>query len=219
MKLRNIKLKTLVRLAFAAMLFCVCVWLASVALIYSFSEGRIFDSARIEQAPHCKAGVVLGCRKILSNGLGNLYFSRRIAAAAELYKSGKVDYLIVSGDNHIHEYDEPTDMKESLIEAGIPEERIVCDYAGFRTLDSVVRAKKVFCVDSFIIVTQEDHLRRAIFTARGFGCDAYGYVAEDVNLRYSVLTRIREQFAKISAVGDVIIRRNPKFLGPQEPLD
>jgi protein tyrosine phosphatase (PTP) superfamily phosphohydrolase (DUF442 family) len=109
-------------------------------------------------------------------------------------------------------------MKESLAKEGIPAELVVCDYAGFRTLDSVVRAKKVFGLDSFIVVSQKDHVRRAVFTARGFGCNAYGYAAPDVNRRYSIKTPIREQLAKVAAVLDVILRRGPKFLGPLEPL-
>jgi SanA protein len=91
----------------------------------------------------------------------------------------------------VHDYDEPSYMKESLVEAGVPFERIVCDYAGFRTLDTVVRAKKVFGLDSFIIVSQPDHVRRAVFTARGFGCDAYGYAADDVRGRHSIKTTAR----------------------------
>ena len=105
-----------------------------------------------------------------------------------------------------------------LVAAGVPSERIVCDSAGFRTLDSVVRAKEVFGLGSFIVISQSDHVRRAVFLARGFGADAYGYAAEDVNGRYSIKTTIREQFAKIGAVFDVVIRRKPKFLGPKETL-
>jgi SanA protein len=198
---------------------CVAVAMAASALaIYWASAGRVFDKPSVDKLPHCRAAVVLGCCKVLANGLNNLYFTRRITAAAELYKAGKVDCFIVSGDNHVKTYDEATDMKNSLVEAGVPADRIVCDYAGFRTLDSVVRAKKVFGVDSFIVVSQADHVRRAVFTARGFGCDAYGYAAPDVNGRYSVKTRIREQFAKVAAVLDVILRRGPKFLGPREHL-
>ena len=193
-------------------------WLGSAIAVYAVSSGRVFDSASIDAVPHRRAAVVLGCVRMLSNGLNNLYFSRRIDAAAELYKAGNVDCLIVSGDNHVKGYDEPSDMKESLVESGVPAERIVCDYAGFRTLDTVVRAKKVFGLDSFIIVSQPDHVRRAVFTARGFGCDAFGYAAKDVNGRYSIKTTIREQLAKIAAVADVVLRRRPKFLGPRETL-
>ena len=201
-----------------AVVVMVLAWGASAIAVYAVSSGRVFDSAGIDSVPCQRAAVVLGCVRTLPNGLNNLYFTRRIDAAAELYKAGKVDCLIVSGDNHVKGYDEPSDMKESLAKAGVPADRIVCDYAGFRTLDTVVRAKKVFGADSFIIVSQPDHVRRAVFTARGFGCDAYGYAAKDVNGRYSIKTTIREQLAKIAAVADVVFRRSPKFLGPRETL-
>ena len=208
----------IIKFAAIAVAVMALVWGASAIAVYAVSSGRVFDSASIDAVPHRRAAVVMGCVRTLPNGLDNLYFSRRIDAAAELYKAGKVDCLIVSGDNHVKGYDEPSDMKESLINAGVPADRIVCDYAGFRTLDTVVRVKKVFGLDSFIIVSQPDHVRRAVFTARGFGCDAYGYAAKDVNGRYSIKTTIREQLAKIAAVADVILRRSPKFLGPRETL-
>ncbi|MBP5511063.1 MAG: YdcF family protein [Kiritimatiellae bacterium] len=200
-----------------AALVVLLVWGLSVWAIQTAAKGRVFDKHTIAAMPSRRAAVVLGCARLLPSGL-NLFFLRRIEAAAELYKSGKVDCLIVSGDNHIKTYDEATDMKDALVRSGVPEDRVVCDYAGFRTLDSVVRAKKVFGLDSFVIVSQPDHVRRAVFLARGFGVDAYGYAAKDVNLRYSVKTRIREQFAKVAAVLDVVIRRRPKFLGPLEKL-
>ena len=215
MNMRRLKFFKFAAIGVAVM---VLAWCASAIAVYAISSGRVFDGARIDAVPRQRAAVVLGCVRTLPNGLNNLYFSRRIDAAAELYKAGKVDCLVVSGDNHVKGYDEPSDMKESLVNAGVPAERIVCDYAGFRTLDTVVRAKKVFGLDSFIIVSQPDHVRRAVFTARGFGCDAYGYAAKDVNGRYSIKTTIREQLAKIAAVLDVILRRSPKFLGPREPL-
>ena len=215
MNKRRLRIIKYVAIAVAVM---VLAWCASAIAVYAASSGRVFDSVSIDAVPHRRAAVVMGCVRTLPNGLNNLYFSRRIDAAAELYKAGKVDCLVVSGDNHVKGYDEPSDMKESLVNAGVPAERIVCDYAGFRTLDTVARAKKVFGLNSFIIVSQPDHVRRAVFTARGFGCDAYGYAAKDVNGRYSIKTTIREQLAKIAAVADVIFRRSPKFLGPRETL-
>lgn len=207
-------------LCILAILIIVCffVWFGCLVIINLVSSDRIFNTTTIDNAPHCRVAIVLGCRKILNNGCVNLYFQNRINAAVELYNSGKVDCLIVSGDNHTVGYDEATDMKESLVVAGVPEDRIVCDYAGFRTLDSVVRAKKIFGADSFYVVSQEEHARRAVFTARGFGCEAYGFAANEVHVHYSLMTRVREQFAKICAVFDVIIRREPKFLGPKESL-
>ena len=184
------KRKKIVKFAAWGIVAALVAWGVSAIAVYWVSAGRVFDKP--SDVPHCRAAVVLGCRKALPNGHLNLYLTRRIAAAAELYKAGKVDCLIVSGDNHIKEYDEASDMKESLAEAGVPADRVICDYAGFRTLDSVVRAKKVFGLDSFIVVSQKDHVRRAVFTARGFGCNAYGYAAPDVNGRYSIKTTIRE---------------------------
>ena len=212
------RLSILYKMGKVLILSVLLAWAGTVAAIYGFSSGRLYARANLDSVPVMRAGVVLGCVKTLPNGLENLYFHRRIVAAAELYRSGKVSCLVVSGDNHVKGYDEPSDMKEALVAAGVPSDRIVCDYAGFRTLDTVVRAKEVFGLDSFILVSQSDHVRRAIFLARGFGAEAYGYAAEDVNGRYSIKTTIREQFAKLGAVLDVIIRRKPKFLGPKEIL-
>lgn len=197
---------------------CVTIWAVSAFAILQVSKDVVFDSARVENVPTCRAAVVLGCNRLTRLGTENLFFTRRIAAAATLYKCGKVDCLIVSGDNHRKGYDEPSDMKEALVTFGVPANKIVCDYAGFRTLDSVVRAKEVFGLKSFIVVSQPEHVRRAVFLGRAFGCDAYGFEAQDVNGRYSIKTKIREQFAKIAAVIDAVIRRSPKFLGEKVEL-
>lgn len=193
-------------------------WGASALLISCFAYGRIFDRSSIADIPTHRAAVVLGCSQRVQGGQANLYFLLRMEAVEELFNAGKIDTVIVSGDNHVKGYDEPTDMKSALVSAGIPADRIVCDYAGFRTLDSVVRAKEVFGLDAFVIVSQPAHLKRAVFLARSFGCEAMGYAAEDVNGRYSIKTTLREQLAKIAAVLDALVRRDPKFLGPREEL-
>lgn len=197
---------------------CVTIWAVSAFAILQVSKDVVFDKDRVDNVPTCRAAVVLGCNRITRLGAENLFFTRRISAAVELYKRGKVGCLIVSGDNHRRGYDEPSDMKEALIKAQVPADRIVCDYAGFRTLDSVVRAKEVFGLKSFIVVSQPEHVRRAVFLGRAFGCEAYGFEAQDVNGRYSIKTKIREQFAKIAAVIDAVIRRSPKFLGEKVEL-
>ena len=194
------------------------VWGIADVGIRIASSGRLYDKTTIEQVPDARAAVVLGCVRILKDGSRNRFYGYRIRAAAELYKAGKVKAVIVSGDNHVKGYDEPSDMKEDLVAAGIPAEKVVCDYAGFRTLDSVVRAKEVFGAERFIVVSQPFHVRRALFLAWGFGCDAYGYAAEDVRGINSVMTLLREQLAKIAALMDVVIRRQPKFLGSKEAL-
>ena len=194
------------------------LWGVADVAIRMASSGRVYSKATVDAIPSVRAAVVLGCSRTVSGGLGNLYYQRRIRAAAELYAAGKVRAVVVSGDNHVRSYDEPTDMKADLVACGVPVDRIVCDYAGFRTLDSVVRARKVFGLEEFVVVSQPFHVRRAVFIARGFGINAVGYEAEDVSGRHSVKTCLREQLAKIAAVIDVVIRRRPKFLGPQEQV-
>lgn len=164
-------------------------------------------------APH-KVALVLGCAKTLANGRANLYFKHRITAAHELYRQGTVDYLLVSGDNSRSDYDESTDMKDALIALGVPAERIVCDYAGFSTLDSVVRAKEVFQLDAFIVVSQEFHVRRAIYIAEKHGLDVAGYAAQEVSGAGGIRTNARELLARVKTLLDVhLLGREPKFLG------
>src|SRR5215831_4157585 len=143
------------------------------------ANGRLYRN--VASIPHRRVGLVLGCSEYLGRGYVNPFFTTRIQAAADLFRAGKVDYLIVSGDNHRKGYDEPTAMKCALVRSGIPEDRIVCDYAGFRTLDSVVRAKAVFGQDQVTVISQEFHARRAIFLAQHRGMDAIGFAAQAVD--------------------------------------
>jgi len=157
--------------------------------------------------------LVLGCPRQVS-GVPNQFFKNRIDAAAELFQHHKIDYLIVSGDNHVQGYDEPTDMKNALLDKGVPVDRIYLDYAGFRTLDSVVRAKEIFGQTSITVISQRFHNQRAIFLASHRGIDAIGFNAKEVDVRYSFKTRCREQFAKVKAVLDIyVFRKQPHFLG------
>ena len=194
------------------------LWGGADAAIRVASSGRVYSKTTVDAVPSARAAVVLGCSRTVRGGLGNLYYQRRIRAAADLFASGKVRAVLVSGDNHVKSYNEPTDMKGDLVACGVPADKIVCDYAGFRTLDSVIRARKVFGLEDIIVVSQPFHVRRAVFLARGFGINAFGYEAEDVSGRHSVKTCLREQLAKIAALIDVVIRRQPKFLGPLEKV-
>lgn len=168
----------------------------------------------IEGLPDAPVAVVLGAAPRLANGRVNLFFRPRLEAAARLFKAGKVKALIVSGDNGSEDYDEPTEMKRVLIELGVPEGRVVCDYAGFRTLDSMVRAKEVFGQSRFIVVSQRFHNERAVYLARAFGIEAWGLNAKDVPVALSVKTFLREKLACVKAVLDVnVLHTQPKFLG------
>jgi SanA protein len=173
--------------------------------------GRI--SASLDTLEPADAGLVLGSSMLLRNGYGNPYFTNRIAAAAALFASGKVKYLIVSGNQAGGGYDEPTDMRNVLVAAGVPENRIYRDYAGFRTLDSVLRAKAIFGQDRVILVSQHFHLVRALFLAAEHGLDFEGFEAEDVPLRYGVTTQIREALARVWALIDIVDRRAAHFGG------
>ena len=146
-----------------------------------------------------------------------MYFKYRINPAVELYRAGKIKHIIVSGDNSLKEYNEPKQMQQALIQKGVPESAITLDYAGFRTLDSVVRGKKVFGQQKFIIISQKFHIERALFIAHKYGIDAIGFAALDPPEKYSIKTKVREVFAKTKAVIDLyIINKKPKFLGKKE---
>ena len=164
--------------------------------------------------PSRKVGLVLGASKKTSRGTNNLYFSYRIQAAYELFKSKKVQYLLLSGDNHVKGYDEPSDMREALLALGVPDSSIVLDYAGFRTLDSVVRSNEVFGEDSITIISQEFHNQRALFISNKHNINAIGFNSKEVNKNYSFKTRFREYFARVKCVLDIyVLYTSPKFLG------
>jgi SanA protein len=160
-----------------------------------------------------KVGLLLGTSKY-AYGRPNLYFANRIDTAVALYKAGKIECLLVSGDNSRKNYNEPQDMKEALVKPGVNAEDIYLDYAGFSTLDSVVRANRVFNVKSMTIISQQFHCERAIYIARAHGVEAVGYAAKDVSGALSTKVKLREYLARAKAVMDVaIIRREPKFYG------
>ncbi|KQR95012.1 hypothetical protein ASG01_03925 [Chryseobacterium sp. Leaf180] len=175
------------------------------------SENFVFDD--IKNLPQAKTGLLLGTSKMLSNGYLNTYFTNRIDAAAELYKSGKIQYIIVSGDNSRKNYNEPEDMQQALINQGIPEDRIFLDFAGFRTLDSVIRAKEIFGQEKLIVISQKFHNERAVFLAQKNGIEAYGYNAVDVNKFYGLKTNLREKLARAKVFWDFMFGVEPKFGG------
>lgn len=163
--------------------------------------------------PKNKVGLVLGTSKYSSGGGINLYFRYRINAAVSLYKNGKIDFILVSGDNETMHYNEPRDFKNELIKRGIPKEKIFLDYAGFRTLDSVIRAKQVFGQKNITIISQKFHNERAIYLAGKNNINAIGFNADDPSIKYGFKTQFREYFARTKAFLDIIFSVEPKFLG------
>lgn len=177
------------------------------------TRSNSYISYKTEDLPAAKTALLLGTSKSLNNGFPNAYFYNRIFAAVELYKTGKIQYIIVSGDNSRKDYNEPEDMQIALMEHGIPKDRIFLDFAGFRTLDSVVRAKEIFGQTKLIIVSQKFHNERAVFLARQNGMEAFGFNAEDVNKYAGFKTNMREYIAKAKAYWDLIFGVEPKFGG------
>jgi len=160
-----------------------------------------------------EVGLLLGTSRY-AYGRPNLYFVNRINAAAELYRAGKVESILVSGDNSSRSYNEPQDMKEALIAAGVDAEDIYLDYAGFSTLDSVVRASKVFNIQSLTVISQQFHCERAIYIARAHGVNAVGYAAKDVFGASATRVKLREYLARAKAVIDIaIMGTEPTYYG------
>ena len=181
---------------------------------YTVKSCATYCYSDINSVPQAETALLLGAAKITPNGVPNLYFAGRIEAAAKLFHAGKIKHILISGDNSRKDYDESTDMKNALIERGVPEAAMTLDYAGFRTLDSVVRAKNVFGKKKFLVITQTGHAERAVYIARKHGIDATAfYAAEPTHLQWLVKrNRKREKFARIAAWCDVnILCRKPKF--------
>ena len=184
------------------------------------SHGRVFTN--IGELPVNDVGLVLGTSARGPAGWENPFFANRIAAAAELYRAGKVKHLLLSGDNRHVSNDEPTDMRNALAKHGVPESATTLDYAGFRTLDSLARAKEVFGVSKLTIVTDDFHVDRALLLARHYGIDAAAYPSKPVPFKWSKKTRLREVGARCKALLDLyVLRTKPHFLGPRVtlPLD
>jgi len=209
------KLRRLLMLSGLGIIVATGALVLSLNIIERSSAALVSDDT--ESVPHKRVALILGCAPSRNNGAPNLYFRNRIAAAVELFNAGKVDYLLASGDNRTIGYDEPTAMKDALVAAGVPESRIVLDYAGFRTLDSVVRAKKVFGLSDMCIITQRDHAMRALYIAKANGIEAVGFAAADVRtMRGGLRTKVRESFARVVMLLDVhVLGRKPRFLGPE----
>lgn len=196
--------------------------LGIVLLAYAYysaswaSRGKLFDD--VSKLPAAKVGLVFGTSDRYK-GRENKYFRYRIDAAVEVWNSGKVETLIVSGDNREEDYNEPKKMKVALIKEGVPEDRIVCDYAGLRTLDSVVRAKKIFGAKKILVISQQFQNERAIYLAQANEMEAYGLNAQDVDFKAGFKTQFREIGARVKMWLDVnYLDTKPTHLGDKVPL-
>lgn len=179
------------------------------------AKDRIFTDAAA--VPQEQVALVLGTGKFFQGRI-NLHFRIRMDAAAALYKAGRVRHFLLTGDNSRQNYNEPEDMKQALIERGVPAAGITCDYAGFRTLDSIIRAREVFNVSRCIIISDDFHLARALWLADRNDIAAVAFHGEPVSWKSSGKTRVREWFARVLAVSDEMTGTEPKFGGPRGSL-
>lgn len=180
------------------------------------SRHYLHDS--VAATPLNDVGLVLGTSDRARGGGTNLFFKYRIEAAAALYHAGKVKHLLVSGDNGTLSYNEPRQMRRALMAAGVDSAHITLDFAGFRTLDSVVRAKKVFGQQGYTVISQRFHNERAVYLARFYGIDAIGFNAADPPPRWSMRTWLRERLARVKLFIDLLVGKKPRFLGDPVPL-
>ncbi|MGW2721999.1 SanA/YdcF family protein [Streptomyces sp. NPDC001492] len=198
------------KLVQAVMAGCVLA-LLPVTWLYVTTGDRLRTTA---DAPRTEVAVVFGAG--LWNGEPSPYLANRLKAAAQLYRAGRVEVVLVTGDNSRKDYDEPDAMRTYLKKHGVPEGRIVSDYAGFDTWDSCVRAKKIFGVDRAVLISQGFHIRRAVALCEAAGVDSYGVGVDakhDVTWYYG---GTREIFAAGKAALDAVFHPDPRFLGPKE---
>jgi SanA protein len=171
------------------------------------------------QIPPGSVGLVLGTSPQLRSQTANPFFEGRMDTAAHLYHLGAVYHLLLSGDNRRADYNEPHAMRDALLARGVPAKAITLDYAGFRTLDSVIRAHRVFGLKAPLIITDDFHLPRALFIARAEGLNAHGFATPPVPWKRSSRTRLREWGSRLRACYDIFwAKTQPRFLGKTIPL-
>ena len=180
------------------------------------AAGKLFS--RAEDVPQRDVALLLGTSPKVGSK-PNYFYVERIKATTQLWKLGKVRAVLISGDNSTKYYNEPDHMKTDLIAAGVPPEFITCDYAGLRTLDSVFRASMIFGVHSVVIVSQKEHLERALYLATGTDLDGVGLIAADAPNWWQVRQQLREALARVKAMIDLRWGRQPKHLGDPSTVE
>ena len=198
----------------------LCVFCVVIAISLIWSVNYIVNKETQNQLyhntvliPKNKVGLLLGTAKYKDKAkqIINLYYQTRIDAAVALYMAGKIDYIIVSGDNSTQYYNEPLLMRDDLIAKGVPANRILMDNAGFRTLDSILRCRDIFGQSSFTIISQTFHDQRALYIANNKGVKAVAFCAVDGD-QYWAAT-FREKLARVKMMLDLLLNKQAKFYG------
>lgn len=167
------------------------------------AKGRLYDA--VYEIPHREVGLLLGTNPLGRSGRPNQFYLRRIDATVAMYEAGKVDRIIISGARRGDEYDEPEAMREALLNRGVPDNILILDGEGFRTIASIKRAKEVFGADTLTIISQQFHNERALFMAQHKGMDAIAYNAANTSSRkWRVIMTLRECLSRVKAVFEVM---------------
>lgn len=204
-------------LLFLILFFFILVIVVNIWVVKSTERYVFSDSSKL---PESQVALVLGTSHKTMKGDPNPFFEKRIETASNLYKEGKVTHFILSGDNSTRYYNEPLEMQKALIKRGVPADAITLDYAGLRTLDSIIRSKKIFGQNKIIIITQPFHCYRALFISRFYDIQAVAMVAEEPDFEETPGVRVREYFARLKAVLDLyVLGTTPRFLGQKEELN
>ena len=198
----------------AIMITIIIVIVGCYFIVWNNSNSKTFDN--IGDVPYNEVGILLGTSPRVANGNPNFYYINRITATADLYKAGKINRIIASGGDYSQRasggYNELIAMRDSLVIRGVPDSVIILDYDGTRTLNSIVKAKEIYGIDRFTIISQEYHNERAIFLASLNGIDAVGYNAKPSHIKIKrIKNEGREFFARVKLFVDVILGEKPKF--------
>ena len=172
------------------------------------ASGKTYDN--VDEMPHNKVGLLLATSPITPGGAHNFYFDNRIKAADELYKAGKIDIIIASGGDYAESQtngcDEPDAIRDSLVARGIPADRVILDYDGTRTLNSISKAKEGYGLDSLTLISQKYHNKRAIYLADKYGIKAVGYNAVPSPIRRNrIKNTLREYLARVKMFIDLYL--------------
>lgn len=195
----------------AGLFFCLLNY-----LVVNKYQAKIFTE--VTEVPARLVALVLGAG-LRKDGSPSTVLEDRVRTAVDLYQAGKVEKILMSGDNGSIYYDEVTVMKKMAVEMGVPKEAVALDYAGFRTYDSCYRAHDVFELNNIILITQDFHLPRALYLCNKLGVAAIGVPADRHVYVKQNLWQVREAIARFFAFFEVnIFRHQPKFLGPKESI-
>lgn len=177
------------------------------------AEGKTYSD--VSKIPYNRVGLLLGtCKTAKDRKRINPFWQHRLDAAYELWKAKKIDRILISGDNGWYGYNEPQDFLDAFLAKGVPDSCLICDFAGFRTHDSVIRCAEIFGQKKVTIISQEFHNDRALFIAQKYGLEAVAYNAKDVGFRNGLYNSVREKLARVKLFLDLyVLNTEPHFMG------